>query len=205
MSVAPTLRFAKVSGNAIVPHLPGLARLRIGVFREFPYLYDGTEAYERKYLQAYVDSPHSIVVLVYDGDALIGASTGLPMSDESEEFPQPFKRAGYDIAKIFYCGESVLDARYRGRGVYRQLFAAREQHARVLGFALCTFCCVQRAMDHPLRPADYVSLDEVWRHFGYREHAELFTHYDWKDIDQAQSSAKVMRFWSKPLHAEAAA
>ena len=194
-----SLRYTRLSGSAITPHLPGLARLRMGVFREFPYLYDGSEAYERKYLQTYVDSPDSIVVLVHAGGELIGAATGLPMSDESAEFPQPFKAAGYDIATIFYCGESVLDARFRGRGIYRQLFAAREAHARALGFALCTFCCVQRPPDHPLRPADYVPLDAVWRHFGYREHPELFTHYDWKDVDQAQSSAKVMRFWSKPL------
>src|SRR6185312_8008576 len=118
--------------------------------------------------------------------------------------PQPFTRAGHDVSKIFYCGESVLDARHRGRGIYRHLFAAREQHARGLGFALCTFCCVQRTPDHPLRPADYTPLDEVWRRFGYRERPELYTHYTWKDIDQAQSTAKVMRFWSKPLIPESA-
>jgi GNAT superfamily N-acetyltransferase len=193
------VRFTEFSGTAITPHVEGLARLRIAVFREFPYLYDGSEAYERKYLQSYIDSRHSLVVLAHDGDALIGATTGLPMSDESEEFPQPFSQAGYDISKIFYCGESVLDARYRGRGIYRHLFAAREQHARELGFALCAFCCVQRAPDHRLRPADYTPLDPVWRHFGYREHPELFTHYTWKDIDQSESSAKIMRFWTKPL------
>jgi GNAT superfamily N-acetyltransferase len=179
--------------------LPGLARLRIGVFREYPYLYDGDETYERKYLQSYIDAPRSIVVLVYDGSELIGATTGLPMSDENAEFPQPFSHAGYDISKIFYCGESVLDGRYRGRGIYRQLFAAREQHARALGFTLCAFCCVQRAPDHPLRPSDYTPLDAVWRHFGYREHSDLFTRYTWKDIDQSASGEKVMRFWSKPL------
>jgi len=204
MATTSDLRYTPLSGTAIVPHLAGLARLRIEIFREFPYLYDGSEAYERKYLQSYVDAPHSIVVLVHDGDGLVGATTGLPMSDDNAEFPQPFSRAGYDISTIFYCGESVLDARYRGRGIYRQLFAARETHARELGFTLCTFCCVQRAPDHPLRPADYMPLDAVWRHFGYREHAELFTHYTWKDIDQTQPSEKVMRFWSKPLPGQGA-
>jgi len=192
-------RYTKVSGAAIVPHLPGLARLRIGVFREFPYLYDGSDAYERKYLQTYVDSPQSIVVLVHHGEELIGATTGLPMSDESEEFPQPFTQAGYDVSRIFYCGESVLDARWRGRGIYKHLFAARERHARELGFTLCAFCCVQRPADHPLRPINYTPLDAVWHHFGYRERPDLFTRYDWKDTDQAQSSAKIMRFWTKPL------
>ncbi len=35
----------------------GLGRLRISVFREYPYLYDGTLEYEREYLKTYVRSP----------------------------------------------------------------------------------------------------------------------------------------------------
>ena len=204
MPMPTPVRFTPLSGPAIAAHLDDLARLRIGVFREFPYLYDGSEAYERKYLNAYVESPRSIVVLVHQDDELIGASTGLPLSEGGEEFPQPFSRAGHDVSRIFYCGESVLDPRHRGRGIYRHLFAARESHARGLGFGMCTFCCVQRAPDHPLRPAGYAPLVAVWRHFGYREQPDLFTHYTWKDIDQPESSAKIMRFWTKPLAADAA-
>ena len=70
--------FRQLSGSAIAPYVPDLARLRIEVFREYPYLYDGDEAYERKYLQTYLDAPRSLAVLVYDGAQLIGASTGLP-------------------------------------------------------------------------------------------------------------------------------
>jgi len=195
-----TLRFTRLHGAAIAPQLAGLARLRIGVFREFPYLYDGSEAYERSYLQTYVDSPRSLVVLVHDGDTLVGASTALPLCDETEEFQRPFLAAGHDIARVFYCGESVLDRRYRGRGVYKHLFRAREDHARNLGvFSLCAFCCVQRPPDHALRPPGYEPLDAAWRHFGYREQPQLTTQYTWKDIDEAQPSAKTMRFWTKPL------
>ena len=34
--------------------LPALGRLRIAVFREWPYLYEGSEAYERDYVRAAV-------------------------------------------------------------------------------------------------------------------------------------------------------
>jgi len=190
----------RYSGADIAPHVPALAKLRIAVFREFPYLYDGDEAYERRYLQTYVDSPRSLVALVYAGDALVGATTGLPMDDETEEFKRPFRAGGYDTRRVFYCGESVLDPRYRGRGIYRHLFEARERHAQALGgFAICTFCCVQRPADHPLRPHGYAPLDAVWRHFGYAEQPQLSTEYVWKDIDEPQPSAKLMRFWLKRL------
>ena len=204
MSGNDTFTFKQVSGAAIAPHVPDLARLRIEVFREFPYLYDGDEAYERKYLQTYVDSPRSLAVLVYDGSELIGASTGLPMQDETVEFQKAFLDHGYDVAKIFYCGESVLRKAYRGRGIYKHLFQARERHAASLpGIELCTFCGVRRPADHPLRPQDYVPLNEIWQRFGYNERPELETQYVWKDIDAAEPTAKTMRFWTKRLRAEA--
>ncbi|HBF93820.1 MAG TPA: GNAT family N-acetyltransferase, partial [Marinobacter adhaerens] len=38
----------RLSGDQIKPYLDDLARLRIEVFRHFPYLYDGDMDYERK-------------------------------------------------------------------------------------------------------------------------------------------------------------
>ncbi|MDR3385778.1 MAG: GNAT family N-acetyltransferase [Rudaea sp.] len=200
---ADGLTFKCLSGAALAPHVPKLARLRIEVFREFPYLYDGDEAYERVYLQTYINSARSLAVLVLDGNRLIGASTGVPMQDETEEFQRPFLDHGYDLRRIFYCGESALRPDYRGRGVYRHLFQARERHARALGgFDLCTFCRVQREPSHSLRPRDHVPLDRVWQRFGYAEHPSLTTQYAWKDIGQPQATAKTMRFWMKTLEPE---
>lgn len=181
-------------------YLPDLARLRIQVFRDFPYLYDGTVEYEEKYLKTYTDCAESVIVLVLDGDKVVGATTGLPMDAETPEFQQPFVAQGYDPAKIFYCAESVLLSDYRGRGIYPKFFAEREGHARTLGrFDLVTFCCVQRPEDHPLRPADYAPLDRIWTQFGYVKHPELHTTYTWKDVDQAEETAKPMVFWLKSL------
>lgn len=200
MSDSLTIRRLTGSDPELRAFLPDLARLRIEVFRDFPYLYDGTVEYEEKYLETYTDCPESIVVLVLDGEKAVGATTGLPMDAETEEFRKPFVEAGHDPARIFYCAESVLLPAYRGRGVYPQFFAEREGHARALGrFDLCTFCCVQRPEDHPMRPADYVPLDRIWSKFGYVRHPELTTTYDWKDVDTAEETAKPMVFWLKSL------
>ncbi|MEP6485506.1 MAG: GNAT family N-acetyltransferase [Rudaea sp.] len=195
--------YERLSGAQIATHIDDLARLRIDVFREFPYLYDGDEAYERNYLQTYVDSPRSIVTLVYDDEELVGATTGLPMADETDEFRRAFDQAGYAVPTIFYCGESVLKNTHRGRGIYKHLFQAREENARALGgFDIATFCCVQRPANHPLRPASYVPLNDIWTRFGYTEHPELETEYSWKDIDESSATPKRMRFWMKDLHAK---
>jgi len=42
-----------LTGDGLTAALADLARLRIAVFRDWPYLYDGDEAYEREYLRAY--------------------------------------------------------------------------------------------------------------------------------------------------------
>ena len=48
-----TLDVRSLTGADILPILPDLARLRIVVFRDWPYLYDGTLDYEEKYLATF--------------------------------------------------------------------------------------------------------------------------------------------------------
>lgn len=198
--MSDSITIKTLSGREILEYLGDLARLRIEVFRDFPYLYDGTPDYEEHYLQTYIASADSVVVLALDGSRVIGASTGLPMEHETDEFRKPFVDHGYDPRRIFYCGESVLQHGYRGRGVYKHFFTGREGHARRLGrFDHCAFCCVQRPADHPLRPVDFAPLDPIWTKFGYVRHPELMTSYRWKDIDESQETEKPMMFWLKSL------
>ncbi len=188
-----------VAGEALRRYVADLARLRIRVFREFPYLYDGTEDYERNYLDTYIGSGEAMAVLVFDGDNVVGASTGIPLANESDEFRQPFLEQGIDPQRVFYCGESVLLPAYRGRGIYQTFFTVRESVAMRGGFDLIGFCGVIRAPDHPLRPADYAPLDPVWQHFGYTAHPELVARFDWKDIDRDTETSHPMMFWLKNL------
>lgn len=192
------LTVRSVRGAECASLVDDLARLRIEVFRAFPYLYDGDLAYERNYLQTYVASPGSVVVVAADGDTIVGASTGIPMRDEGDAFKEPFLNAGIDTNDVFYCGESVLLEAYRGRGLYRKFFEGREEHARALGgFEWCAFCAVDRPREHPLRPAGYIPLDAVWTSFGYVKHPELVAAYAWKDVDAEGETSKAMTFWLK--------
>ncbi len=187
-----------VCGPDIAPYIDDLAALRIRVFRDFPYLYDGTPDYERKYIQTYARSPRSLFVLALDGARVVGVSTGIPMRDETDEFKAPFLAHGYDPEQVFYFGESVLLADYRGHGLGVRFFEEREAYARTLsGVRWTAFCAVERPADHPLRPADYVPLDVFWTKRGYRKVPALQSVYRWKDIDQAVESDHVMTYWLK--------
>lgn len=187
-----------VRGEQALKYIPSLAHLRIEIFREFPYLYQGDYAYEEKYLQTYIKSSGSIIIIATDNDRVIGASTALPLKDETENCIKPFREIGYDPATIFYFGESVLQASYRGQGIGVAFFNARETHASSVGdFQYYAFCAVERAMDHPRRPKDYKPLDDFWMHRGYTKHPELVTYFSWKDLDENTESKKQMTFWLK--------
>lgn len=193
------IRLTTLHGAEFEPWLEAVAALRIQVFRAFPYLYDGSLEYEAQYLRTYLECDSSVCVLALAGDRLVGASTGLAMSDETEPFRRPFEQAGLDTDRIFYCAESVLLPAYRGGGLYRHFFSAREAHARALGKDCSAFCAVQRPEEHPLRPAEYQSLEPVWHHFGYRAQPALTTTFRWKDLDALQESEKPMLFYLKAL------
>lgn len=188
-----------VHGETVTPHIADLARLRIEVFRAFPYLYEGSEDYETSYLATYARSPESLFVLAIDGERIVGASTGVPMTDASDEFKAPFLAAGIDPQQVFYFGESVLSSSYRGRGLGVRFFEEREAYARRLGrFDWCAFCAVERPKDHPLRPAGYAPLDEFWGRRGYAQRADLRTMLAWQDIGEEDETEKPMSFWLKP-------
>lgn len=195
------IEIKSVSGTQIEQYFDDLARLRITVFREFPYLYDGNVEHEREYLSTYSKTDGSVIVLALDGGKVVGMSTGIPMVSETDEVKAPFLAAGYDINRVFYFGESVLDKTYRGQGIGVRFFEEREAHALTVpgAFDYCTFCAVERPIDHPRRPIDYVPLNQFWNKRGYRHHPELFTSFTWQDLDETSKSPKKLSFWIRKI------
>lgn len=190
-----------LSGPQIEPYIPHLAALRIAVFHDYPYLYEdeNSDAYEASYLARYLKSPESILVLVWDGEKIVGASTAMPLNSEMDAIKQPFLTADFDLSTLFYCGESVLLPAYRGQQIGRRFFAERENAAREKGFTLMAFCAVERPDDHPKRPKNWHPLTAFWQNLGYVKHPELKAFLSWKEIGDNQESTKPMVFWLKHL------
>lgn len=180
--------------------LDDVARLRINVFREWPYLYDGDFEYERNYLSAYRENPAAVLVGAFDGTSLIGAATGTPMLDHADEFASAFGGLKWDLSKVFYCAESVLLVEYRGHGIGHKFFDLREAHACRLGCDKVAFCAVIRPENHPLRPQSYRSLDAFWLKRGYQPLPDVVAQFKWKDIDASDETQKPLQFWARDLH-----
>lgn len=186
-------------GAEILPFIPDAARLRMTVFREWPYLYEGDEEYERDYLRTYSGHPDSLFVVARAGGEVVGISSGIPLVAETDEVKSPFIAAGIDPAEVFYFGESVLLPAWRGRGVGVRFFEEREAYARLLaGVRIAAFCAVDRVVDHPMRPADYVALDGFWKNRGFVK-SDLRTEFTWREIGEDAPSPKPLTFWLKDL------
>lgn len=194
-----TVQIARAVGADIAAHLDALAALRIRVFREYPYLYQGSVDYERRYLAGYARSPDALVVLALDGDAVVGASTALPAAEHSEEIAPALARGGLDPAEVFYFGESVLDPAHRGRGLGSAFFAERERQALERGYRVAAFCAVERPADHPARPVGYRPPGGLWRQHGFVRRPEIVCEMAWLDVGDAEETAKPMVFWVKEL------
>ena len=192
----PGITVRRLCGAGIVPWLDEVARLRVAVFRDWPYLYEGDPAYEREYLQAYADSAESVVVLAFDGDRVVGASTGLPLADDSAEFRKPFLDAGRPVDEVFYFGESVLLPAYRGQGLGHRFFDEREAHAASLGrFTFTAFCAVDRDPTDPRRPPGHRGNEAFWEKRGYVRQSGLTVRLAWREIGEDKPSEKPLTFW----------
>ncbi len=173
--------------------------MRIRVFPNWPYLYDGTAEYEAGYMAEFVREPGSVLIVARDGESIIGAATASPLEGHKPEIQNPFRDTGLDVAQIFYFGESVLLPQYQGQGIGHHFFDAREDAARSAGARQTAFCAVIRPEDHPMRPEAPRDLHPFWRARGYAPVEGLTGTLEWQDLGDDAESAHPMQFWMRDL------
>jgi GNAT superfamily N-acetyltransferase len=194
-----TLGLSTLTGAGLAGFLPALAQLRIEVFRDFPYLYDGSAESEESCLSALSKAKDCMIIAAEDDGRIVGCATGSALAGHHGEFAAPFRDSGYDPAQLFYCGESVLLPAYRRRGLGHKFFDLREAHAIGRGYRYSAFCAAIRPENHVLRSPDYSPLDAFWEKRGYRKAHGIVAMFRWKEIGQALESEHSMQFWMREL------
>jgi GNAT superfamily N-acetyltransferase len=191
------------NGAGLKPYLHTVAKLRTEIFREYPYFEEPDLEHESNYLRKLTSCKEAIAVLIFDNTTLVGASIGQPLNREEAAVQQPFKEKQLDIDSYFFFGDSALLKQYRGRGIGHHFFDAREAHVRHhKKFTHICFCVPDCSLDDPLRPKDYILLDDFWRKRGYVHFPEMKCYLSWRQIGEAKASKKQLSFWIKDLHSE---
>lgn len=176
-----------------------LAHLRMTVFRDWPYLYDGTAEYEASYLSEFLDDETAILIVARSGDNIVGMATASALRNQSSRFQEPFSRAGLNVNVIHYFGESVLLPELRGLGIGHAFFDQREAGARSAGATEAVFCALERGPEHPRRPSTARDLSPFWTKRGFRQVPWLETSMSWHEVGQSGAIPHRMRFWMRRL------
>ncbi|QEM69408.1 GNAT family N-acetyltransferase [Geobacter sp. FeAm09] len=186
-------------GTAIADGLDAMATLRLGIFPEYPYLYQGRREDELQYVSTYAQAPDACVILAYDGSAVIGAATGMPLVHEDAQMRDAFAGTAFPLNEIYYVGELLFRPAYRNCGLGQKLLARLENHIRSLGDYRTLACAtVERPDDHPLRPHDYIPITRFLARTGFVRLPEVTTRFTWRETDGVKRD-HLMQFWIKSL------
>ena len=184
-----------IRGSEIEKHVDQLGRFRIEIFREYPYLYDGSIEYERAYLGRYSRNPESLLLILQDARGIIGACTGTPLNGEDNDFQNAF--VGENKDAIYYIGEVVLRADSRGQGLGSRLLSTALSLINLKRFRIISLCTVDRGLNHPRRPGNYCPPDYLWEKYGFVKSNNLLAYLAWKDIGHEAETQKPMNIWLK--------
>lgn len=192
------IRYELLTGFNIKEYIYGIACLRIEIFREYPYLYNGNLKEERHYLQRYAEVPKACVLAVFDDENLVGAATGIPMNQEVEQLGA-FACSHFSIDETYCVGEILLEPAYRNSGLGIGLITMMEEYVNSLRSYRNLACAtVVRSDDHPQRPQEYVPIDRFLTRAGFGQFQDITTAFRWCEIDGV-SSEHLMRLWIKRL------
>jgi len=188
-----------LTGAAIADALDDLATLRLDIFPEYPYLYQGRRKDELTYLGTYAEAPDACVILAYEGSTVIGAATGMPLIHEDARMLDAFSGTLFPLDEVYYVGELLFRPVYRNCGLGQKLLARLESHIRSLGRYRRLACAtVERPDDHPLRPRDYIPITRFLARTGFVRLPGVTTSFIWRETDGVKRD-HPMQFWIKDL------
>lgn len=196
-----------VQGAESACHLPMHSALSIETFKQFPYLYVGSNDLENDYYGQYPENPDTLFTLAYvpdDSTEWAGILIGTPLLavyTKGEAMQNMCKQAGIIVEDYYYIGEVITRKQFRNRGIATNLFNIMEQNIKQLGYKHACFITVERELDHPLRPKDYKSPASLFQKLGYVK-TEQRALYNWPTI-QSDGSIKdfdnIVALWIKEL------
>ena len=175
------------SDESLVTEIDALAEFRLRYFREFPYLYVGTEQGEWEHLAEYTANPTARLLIARDrnaDDKVVGVAIGTMLSTETEIIRQIVKSLQshkIDTKRFYYFGEMIFDPEYRHQGIGKRMLEMLKNTGYEQGADRFCFLAVARETDDARRPANHIDSELIFRKFGFVK-TEVFVMFEWPTL-----------------------
>lgn len=197
-----------LSGQQILPFISDIGQLILEVYKEWPYLYEGTLEEQYDYVQTrYINMPNSLVCTAFDQEKLVGLAMGVPLCEAPTHYLTPFTSnqecLELPLKNIFYWGELIVRSEYRQREIAQQMCdLVLKEILDNSDYKAIAFCTVERSDDFHLnncKTNDYFSLDSKWEELGFKKHEDLSFNAVWRLVQESHESQHHMVYWVKKI------
>jgi len=194
------IKYQLIKGKEILPFLEEISKLRRKIFREWPYLYEGTDESDKEFVEVYANCD-AIAVFVINNGKLVGHSIGVPLVAMPEEFTDRFSSHSIPKEKIFYWAEIILLEEYRNKKIGEKIYYQMEEAIKKANkYALISGCEIYREENDERRPKSYRSNDHFLEKIGFVRNPDMIAFFTYKEIGESEATPKEMHFWEKQLN-----
>ena len=187
-------------GNEIAPYNKDLIKLFNTFFSQYPYLYEGSDADYTQHLESFAKSKNSIVAITFDGNKIVGAATGIPLTEAWTKYQEPLQEKGYDLSTVYYLGELALLPEYMGKGFGKQLVKEIEKFAKTQNYSILAATQIDDSKIQTRKPMGYTSHeDRILSSLGFQKHPEINFVSLWTNVKETTKSPHTMFYWIKSL------
>jgi len=191
-----TVTFQVLKGTQIKLIEKSFADLRITIFREYPYLYEGDLPTEKQYFAMFGDN--TLCIIAKDRSKVVGMIIGTPLQDIFKRLLEPL--AEVSIEKMFYLADILVVKSYRGQRIGHTLFELFEKEVRKIGcFTSIIIREILKSPGDQAKPSDYRSLDSFWDKRGFKKMEGISQQEQWTVIGDDTTSSHTMIYQVKNL------
>jgi hypothetical protein len=190
-------------GTDLAKNISILGDFRLRYFKEYPYLYVGTEAEEQKHVAGYSAEPTARLLVatdLEDSGKIVGVAIGTMLSSETDILQQSgeqLQKYGIIPDRCYYFDEMILDSVYRNKAIGKRMLIMLKNAGSKQGANRFCFLAVAREPNDVRQPADYVDSNLIFRKFGF-EKTDVSVSFAWDTIQADGSVAKTsnqLNFW----------
>jgi GNAT superfamily N-acetyltransferase len=187
-------------GQELLSNIPEFAKLRLTIFREYPYLYEGDPALEKSYLSLFASSSDAFFIVAKIKNQVVGAISGLPLDVAQKEIRDVFHQSAIETGEYYALCEIIVLKEHRNKKIGSVLYKEFEnQLLKMKRYKKVVLWQIVRAQGDLKRPNDYFSLDNFWCKKGFIKHPEFICYIHWKEISDKEESSHRFEFWIKEL------